>query len=356
MRINNLNSYLLVLILYKDPISLLLSSYFSPLQIKTAFFITMIFAVLIINKFKVNSKFIIFYLIITSLLLLNVLLVEYKQFVIPDAINVLLILFVPLYVFTIGKYAFISFRNAWYKIAVGFTFLLPLYYFYLQFGYINYMDFGYLTHINSMIFTYYYFKSSKNKGILLLLILINTFTGLFFGSRMIFAATIIVFIFAIYILQAKTFKNILRTSLITVMIIFLSLNIVNILELLMSVVQAKGISSRNIALFHSYLTGDLRDGLYLSGREGIYPIINEFLQNNGVFPSGLSVARYLTNGIYYHAHSFYLEFPLVFGFILSIIILMYFLYKGIIFYKIKDNIGFSLMALILISFLSRSVT
>src|SRR5699024_8868429 len=114
-----------------------------------------------------------------------------------------------------------------------------------------------------------------------------------------------------------------------------------------------------LSLIHTQLKNPTQD-LYLSGRENIYSEVENYLSENGLFPSGISMARYLTNGQYYHSHSFYLETLLVFGYIITYILILVLIMRFIYIFKSeksKDDIyKIEILVLLLISFIVRSIT
>lgn len=359
MDVNKTNGYLLVLVLYITPLSLLLVFMVPTVYLRIGLLGILIVITLFVNRLKFNYKFLILYSVLIIVLMINVLLVDYKAFVIIDSIRTLFIVFVPLYLFSQKLFNFNDIVGIWYRFSTIMTCLLPLYYVYYQLGLINYMDLGLLTHINSIILIYLLLKSNKKskirKATIISMLLINVIIGLVFGSRMILGATLIISLYSLYMITKKNLKNVLSLTVLTSIIIIVWQKKLEIVYYIISFLNERGIHSRNITLIYNYFMDESEEGIYLSGRETIYATVQEHLEDHGLFPSGLSLTRYLTNGEYYHSHSFYLEFPLVFGYIISIILFIYMIIKLVALYK-KNKTTFNLITLLLISFLARSIT
>ncbi len=86
----------------------------------------------------------------------------------------------------------------------------------------------------------------------------------------------------------------------------------SILQYINNLLLNFGIKSRTIALF-------LRDGVYLSGRENIYPKIIEGIQDNPLLGIGIAGDRLITGG---YAHNLFLEVLANFGVIVGSILLI----------------------------------
>jgi len=113
-------------------------------------------------------------------------------------------------------------------------------------------------------------------------------------------------------------------------------------------------------LFITQLSGKSENAVISSGRDDIYPVIFKYIKEENVFfPSGFGVARNLTDGAYYHAHNFFLEFILIFGLLGFSLFIVFFSVKVLAMRKwrknVEDQIKFDFLLILSISFILRSL-
>lgn len=221
------------------------------------------------------------------------------------------------------------------------------------------MDLAYLNHLNIIVFSYFYFKLERNESISLIFLFINLIISTIFGSRMIAIASFVIILFSMVYFKRKSF----RYYFILVLLIFSGIlffnNLNNILFYLSDKLNKYGINSRNLNLLIEQLSK--KDGeIYLSGREQIYTTVTSYLDKKGFFPSGISVARSITNGDFYHAHNFFLELFLIFGYLFGLILIVMFVFRVWFIFKkrktLQDYYKIDLLLLLIVSFFIRSLT
>lgn len=363
MRVSKINTIILALYLYVTPISVLFSTIYDSFYIRNFILILLIIFTIIINKFKLNRQIILFYSFLIVFISLNILLVDHKSYVFADGMNLLLFSFIPIYLIGQKIVSILDVTKIWGKIATLFTFLLPIYYIYRDQGIISYYEIGFLTHINILIFVFNFIATKKTiKSPLFIYILLNMIILMIFGSRMILVATIFTTLVTYLMISNKrSLKYYVKIIVVSFLLIFIGRNLVSILTIINESLQNYGIQSRNISMFIMQLTDKYEDtSEFLSGRDSIYPVILEYLSNNWHLPSGFSMARKLTNGVYYHSHNFVLELLLIFGGFITLFIIGVFFYKVFLIVKNRNQSENKLIlyffSIVLISFLVRSLT
>lgn len=360
LNIIRINSFILILYIYLASISLLLAPYISTFLVKNILLICLILITLFINKFKINIKIILFYGFLILFISINLLVVSYKQFVFGDGVNLILYSFIPIYLLTQRLISFRIFKNIWIKVSIIFTYILPVYYFYRQSGYISYFDIGFIAHLNILIMAYHLMSSKRKSFIMLLYLSINILVVAILGSRLVLISSLFTSLFTYLLLSnKKSSKFYINVSLISIIGYLIIQNLINVLNFINNIIVNFGLNSRNLSMFIAQLSGRYDNSTIVSGRDNIYPVIIEYLIDNGFFPSGFGVARNLTNGAYYHAHNFLMELLLIFGLFGLILIVYYFILKIRILIKFKNlhenRIMLEFLLLFLVSYLIRSI-
>jgi hypothetical protein len=286
---------------------------------------------------------------------INIIFSSIYNYVIPDAMNLLFYSFVPLYILTTSKINFSYFSEQLYKVSLILTLILPLYHGLRTGGYINYYVFGFVCHLNLIGIGYGMLLSDKKNILSYLFFITNFVAGLVYGSRSVALANVVCI--GLFVLMSKKERKIKYWTIVilgTVAILLVLHNIVELAEGMNSFLQSQGINSRNMTLLVTQLREGSMDSVS-SGRDSIYPYIISFLQRNPVIPSGLGVARFLTNGVYYHSHNFILEIFLIFGLPLGVLFIIFLLMRAIKVIRIK-NYGLNVIFLtFFISFVVRSL-
>ncbi|WP_191560020.1 oligosaccharide repeat unit polymerase [Metabacillus idriensis] len=361
MDITKFNSLILIIYIYITSISLLFAPFISTFLVELVLLLLLILVTLILNKFEFNLKIIVYFVFTTLFIGINILAVSYKDYVFADGFNFILYSFIPIYLLTQKLVTFEFFRDYWIKLSIIFTYLLPIYYIYRQNGHISYYDIGFLSHLNILIIAYCLISQKSKNVKMIIYLLVNIGVLAILGSRMVLVASLITIIFTFILFSnKKNIKFYLNLILISIIGLIVSQNLLNILIYLNNTIADFGIRSRNLSMFITQLSGRSDDSIILSGRDNIYPVISQYLFENGIRPSGFSVARKLTNGMYYHSHNFFMELLLIFGLLGVILILITVIVKICILLKVKnmkDNkLMLQFLLIFLVSFLIRSLT
>ncbi|KGI86327.1 hypothetical protein JY98_08825 [Exiguobacterium mexicanum] len=359
MNNNNFNIWIIITFIYASSISILFFQLSSPFLIKSMIIVILLILTVIFNTQKMNRYFLGYLIGLIIIIGVNALFVENPMYVLGDGINLLIYSTIPLYIFSTQSIRIEELLVKWHKVAIGFTLLMPIYYF-LRMNYvITYYEIGLLAYYNILaIFIYNKFKKSYLNlfmGVVNLMIL-----GIL-GSRMVFVSSILS-IFVIFLVFSSKKKLSYYIKLFSV--VFASLivftNLLGLLNALNVSLMNRGINSRNLSLFIQQLQGTATSDSILSGRQEIYPVVIEYIKENGFFPSGFGVARTLTQGKYYHSHNFITEMILIFGFfglVLLGALILFQIYKNKNRLKILAKSTDMKVALVLLSsFLFRSIT
>lgn len=354
-----ISSRLIVIYIYASSISLLFSIWISDFLVKNVIILLLIFISLITNKFKFNKMFLYYITGIVIFTLINALLVDIPLYPVGDGLNLLFYSFIPLYLASINSIKINIFIEEWYKFAVFFSILMPIYYLLRTSYIITYYEIGLLAYYNFLSLIIYSFTRKSKK--VWILALINLSILAIFGSRMVLLAAFLTTFVALLLLSSK--KKIMYYFKILLLFILSGLLYINLLSILTSInsmLVERGINSRNLMLFIQQINGTASSDSILSGRQEIYPLVISFIRENGFFPSGFGVARFLTNGKYYHSHNFFTELILIFGFS-GVLLLMSLAFARV--YTIRKNnikntdyLDYKIAFLIFISFLFRSIT
>ncbi|MGP4064075.1 O-antigen polymerase [Oceanobacillus sp. M65] len=363
MSLIKINTFILVIYLYITSISLLLAPVMNVFVAKNILLIGLIIFTIFVNNLRITRKIVIFYVLLILFITINMLTVSYKDFVFADGVNLILYSFTPIYLLSQRIVSFTYFKGIWLKLAIFFTYSLPIYYIYRQNGLISYYDIGFLSHLNILIILYSLLVIKKRRNIVMILYLItNVFVLAILGSRMVLVATVFTSLCTYFLLANKrSIKFYINTIIFFGLGLLISQNLISILIYINDTISSYGLRSRNLSMFIAQLSGSYDDfEMFLSGRDSIYPVVIEYLLEKGVFPSGFGVARNLTNGAYYHSHNFLMELMLIFGLFGFILILGVFGKKLITLFKARYNqensIMFNLLGVLMVSFLMRSLT
>lgn len=312
--------------------------------------------VAIINKIKFSKKFIIVYILLIIMMCINVFFSNYKEYVAPLAIRILIYLSVPLYIFTISSVDYHSVLNYWYKVARVMTYTLPLYYILRKHSIISYFEIATITHLNAMILMYYIIIKNNKK---MYLLLINIILLGIFGSRMILVTTLVILLYILYLRYRNRFfyQKIIFTILLGSTTFYIYKHSLKILEGLSNFLTSKQLQSRNINSFISILSGTSIEEVS-SGRDYIYTKALANIKENLIAPQGLGIMRIITDSTFFHAHNAALEIFLTFGFFIGLFFILGFIFFFI--FKFKNlsykSSEFVFLSLIFISYTLRSIT
>lgn len=316
-------------------------------------FILFFILILSFNKLKFTFKSIFLILITITLFLVNALFSEYPTYVLAILFN-FIVIFIPVVYLINVELDYKKIFAYWHKFSIIFTLLLPIFinlYFLKKIGY---YEVGLVTHINTISLAFSISQSNKKTNIICLIA--NILICLFFGSRSVFVSSVILTFFVYLLFKRKrNFSFYFIISIVSGMGIYIYANLIDILYSIQNLMIRFGINSRNLSLFIQQLSAQNTD-IYLSGRDGIYPVIIEQLKMANGLPEGVGVARILTHNMFYHSHNFFLEMLLTFGTILGSILIIALLFM-IIFHLLKNIQSYQIYfgIALLISFLLRSL-
>ncbi|UTT43519.1 O-antigen ligase family protein [Exiguobacterium aurantiacum] len=359
MNNSNFNTWIIITFIYASSISVLFFQISSPFLIKSIIVVTLLILTVILNTKKLNKYFLGYLISLIIIIGVNTLFVENPMYVLGDGINLLLYSAIPFYIFSTQSIRIEELLRKWHGVAVVFTLLMPIYYI-LRMNYvITYYEIGLLAYYNILaIFIYNKF----NKSFLNLFMgAINLIILGILGSRMVFIASILsIFVIFLVFSSKRKLSYYIKIFSVAFASLLVFTNLLSLLTALNVSLTNRGINSRNLSLFIQQLQGTATNDSILSGRQEIYPVVIEYIKENGFFPSGFGVARTLTQGKYYHSHNFLTEMILIFGLIGLVLVgaLIFFqIYKNKNRLKVLSKSTELKVALVLLSsFLFRSIT
>ncbi len=319
---------ILVIWIYMDFIALLMGllipGFYGSL-IKYFIFSLLTLVALVHSNFYISKKLLYFIIIYLSLLCLNILLVDYKYYVIIDGLTSLVMLLPCFYIVSNKEFNFDSFLEKWNDFSYVNSIFILLSFILYYFKIASYNIFAVIILPNLLIQCYSYSKV-KEKKMNLLYIITEFLLLILFGGRLASMVACIIILYALIFLRKTTVKRKLITfgSLFLAGVLIL-INLKYILWGINSILKFLNISSRNIILLSEQLeSGSLWSNLYLSRRDIIYTKLLDYLKYTWLLPSGFGVTRYLSNGAFYHAHNIFLQMATMFGVPLSIVLIVIF--------------------------------
>lgn len=279
-------------------------------------------ASLINNKFKMPVPVVLFYFVLIVFALFFAPTMSVARYPLGELANVLLYSFVPIYLFSQNNIDYTSILSKWKKVATIFSLLMPLLLVYRELRFIFYYEFGYVAHLNVLIFVLYFFVKKEYTPMNFFWIVYNTVGLLLWGSRLVLLSTAITSVLIILVLtkerlHIKIFKFLLTFFL----VVMLYINLPTILVTINEVLGLFDIDSRNITLLMQQVEGGLE--AVIGSRQEFYPQMFEYMRNSYGIPRGFGVIRSMTDGKYYHAHNFIIQFILTFGLISLLAFLMF---------------------------------
>lgn len=307
------------------------------------------------NNFRFNSNVLLGYLIILICILFNIFISEIKQFVIPDAINLLIYSFVPIYLLTLGRIDIKYLVDKSLQYAAYLAVSLPYFYYLRQNGFINYFELGIVCHFIIILVLIDMMIKKTNIYLSYILLGLALVIGLIYGSRTVVLASVTCYIVSLFFNSEKNKLkyNLFVMSILSVLV-FLIYNLKTIVETLALQLASAGINSRNIVLLANMLESGSLDQVS-SGREDIYPVVINYIRNHPLAPSGFGISRLLTNGAFYHSHNFLLEIFLILGVPLGLLFLSWIILKTYKLYCQNLKVTFKVVIILFVSFFVRGI-
>lgn len=325
------NSTLIVFYLYLTSFVALFAFLDMAFILEVGLLVTTVAASLINNKFKMPTSVILFYLILVIFALFFAPSMSIVRYPLGELANVLLYSFVPIYLFSQNNIDYESILEKWKKTATVFSLLMPLLLVYRELRFIFYYEFGYVAHLNIIIFVLYFFVKKDYTPLNFFLIIYNTIGLLLWGSRLVLLSTAITSVLIILILiKERLHIKIIKIVATIFLVGMLYVNLPTILVAISDVLGIFDIESRNITLLMQQVEGGLE--AVIGSRQEFYPQMFEFMRSSYGVPKGFGVIRSMTNGEYYHAHNFIIQFILTFGLVsllvFLIFIIIYYIWTG----------------------------
>ncbi|MDT2813651.1 hypothetical protein P7H75_02230 [Vagococcus carniphilus] len=354
------NSWLLVFYLYLHSILVPFNYFLNEnrlANLEMLMLISLSIYVLLINREIIKVKMLVLYFFLLSFFLLNVLIVEYKQYVYPVIVMMVISSFLPVFLLGTRKINFEYILSYWFKMARFLSyFYVPILFLLRSNKIIGYFEVAQFVHLNSIILFYYLIVKEKKDIFTVLLLILNFLMLLTMGSRMVLIATVTTFAVIILFLNRKNRRSyFLYSGLFCGIGLIAFLYVEDILVFILGVLSKHGIPSRNILLLLQYVQGTEIKELS-SGRDYIYPIAKELVSKGQGLPQGLGVIRNATSGQYYHAHNIFFEMTITFGFIFFALFITWWIFKTYLLYKYnKKNAVFSFFIIISIPYFIRAL-
>lgn len=344
------NAKIVILFLYLSILMYLFTPFFTSQQISRLTYVVLITLIIYAiweSKFIFNNKFMLIFLFMSSLMVLNLLIVSYKYFVLVEMFTFLTIAFIPLFIMTSKNVDYEFLMRYWLRLSKLTTIMIPVYIYLYSKSYIGYADLGYLFHLNFIIQVYFLIIKKDINIVDIIFLVINALLGMILGSRGLFVASMAVALGVLLILpRNKGVKYYLLIIVLGVFGLIIIMNINPILHSIYDLLTGYGIKSRNLYLFIKQLEG-AESEVILTGRKYVYETMKEYVKGRNGLPSGLGVTRYITNGEYYYSHNVLLDFLIVLGSFGTLLFTIWYIYKNIVLYKTK-NIDYSMLSVYVI--------
>lgn len=351
-KIDKINSFIFILFIFA---SILTLPIVRTTGSSTYFWIYIIFLFIYstyINR-NINIKFIFIFIAFTTLFMINTLLVAEWEAVINKYILFVRYGILGMY-FSMHIKDYKSIQNYWYYIGiVGFIICnIYLEYFRITNGY---MVLGInLTYSFIGFCMYFYNKQNKNKVIVLVFMMISFVQILLFGNRssILICLAIIIYYEFININKKNALTTILKLTLAFIIVVYIALNISNILTNINYAMQKLGIFSYSITKY--VLT--LQDGIegivsQSSGRDNIFILSKQIIIDSNFMPNGVTYFENISGIIY--PHNLFLEIMIefgIFGLVIFIITSLILLNKYIMYSKV--NYDFKVLIAVIVIYSS----
>lgn len=316
------NSTLIVFYLYLTSFVALFSFLDMAFLLEVGLLVTTVALALVNNKFKIPTSILVFYLSLIVFALFMAPSMTVARYPLGELANVLLYSFIPIYLFSQNNIDYENILNKWKKVAMLFSLLLPILLIWREMRFIFYYEFGYVTHLNILIFVLYFFVKKEYTPLNFFLIVYNTISLLVWGSRLVLLSTAITSVLIILILTKERMHiKIIKFLALSFLVVMLFVNLPTILVAINGVLGLLGIHSRNITLLMQQVEGGI--DAVIGDRQDFYPHMIVYLRNSLGIPQGFGVIRSMTDGVYYHAHNFIIQFIFTFGLIPLVLFISY---------------------------------
>lgn len=335
------NIWCVLLCIYLPGYNKIMDFFVNPSIVALFLYVSMLFMfvfLLLWNKRHISKKVCVFYIIYILCIFINAFCVSYKFFVFTEGITSILLSINIIYVISLTDFNIHLFLYKWRNAAVIATFSLFLLIILFKLKIVSYGIFAWITMPNVIILSWEYINRRSNLNSSLLLVSINVVITLFFGGRMAALVGLLTIFSALVFYKRHTAKEMFLLIFVLSTSIIIVLNIKWVILILTNIFSKYGYHSRTLDLIaQNIAAGGFLENIYMSGREEIYAIVFEWIKERGIYPSGLAVVRYLTEGEYYIAHNLLLELIVTFGILGTVFIFIFLLYRLRVLRQYKDK-------------------
>lgn len=330
LRLTSIGSWLLLISMYSGTLLHLLSPFMSKKWISNLSYglaVSLFLLAIVTNKWKFSKKFMLFVSVVMVYVLINGVLVSYKDFVFEEWIVMLSVSFLPMYLITSHLVDYTYLMRRWYSLSIGMTTLFPLYINLYASGLIHYQDMGHYSQYNLIPLAFFLFVKKERKFWNLVLLLANLIVGLVIGARSLFVTSIGTVLLMVIVLRFKRRpKYYFSLIILGVLAVFIVFNLREIVHFLYDWTLNLGIDSRNLYLFVQQLEGSTFESLS-SGRSPVWREVYAHIKRNFGLPLGLGVTRHVTGMGF--SHNVLLDLALVFGVVGAVLFLLWYAYMTV---------------------------
>lgn len=326
----------------------------SPLLNYTIYVI--LFLLGIVNIMYCRRNILIFLSIFSVILLMDILIVEYKYYVFIEGVQALIGISIPCICIVNNRFKLKKFINKWWKFSKINLPLVLIGVILLRKGLVKYSIFTNICVPNVFIGSYMLLSGIKNRKYLYMNITINILITIIFGGRMAALISMVMVLFA-YLYSSKLWKKIIIIYTLIISTYIIITNLIEVLYFIRDILDSFGMKSRNITLIINQINCD---EIYFTNRDYIYIKCTDYIKGRFLLPGIFGVPLYITDGEYYYSHNIILQLIITFGGIGTIMIL-YLIFKRMIKLKYlaplecRKFLYFSMCSYIIIGMMGSSI-
>lgn len=341
----SINSLLLIIFLFIPTLTIPLKVYMNSGISVWILTLIIIIVSLSINKFKIKANVFGLIYIIILLITINIIVVDYKNIVINNLIELLKFGVISLYLAS-QVTNFNLLLKYWYLLGVINLFISIIFIELVLDEKISYMSFGTYLVYSFIIFLVYFYQRKKFRIINLILI-ISTFILIFlFGNRSsILACIILILYFEIRnIKKQKIYYSIFKIIILLTPIVYILNNLYNLLGLVRKYLNNYGYNSYTLDKFiQTFETNIIETS---SGREILYERALKMIKDSYLIPRGLGYYEFVTG--YNYPHNIILDMFIILGFFaIPITIYFFVIFIKTYFYSNNESMKLILMTLLI---------
>lgn len=205
------------------------------------------------------------------------------------------------------------------------------------------MTFGRYMTLSFIIFAIYFYKNKFRKSMFILML--TTMLAVFvFGNRSAIAViiTIVIYLKVKQVFSKRTLFQYFKISLTTLILIFLALNIRDLVYKLINFLEANGLNSYSFRKMTALFDDNI--GSFVSGRDNIYFETIKLIYDSNLMPKGIGYYQYVTDRSY--PHNIFLDMTITFGFLGILAFVLVILIYLIKYLKMPDSFSKELIAIL----------